>query len=640
MPLKNYTKTTSKKEPKQLDIAASDQQIEQWSDQIHKLDKAIRSTIDNSRLFYDAWRCMVCIAPSVTASWISLYRQLPPEKQPAASVGTLVDWNKALERQRREVLLALQNFHVIVIAPCKEVKGYVKKAVEMIKRRDKKVKELEKIQKELLVVYELPDPETKKSKIKALQSQLVRVNGELDDLQKHLTLSFPTLIAKSRVFFGQLMKHFYCLQLQMFRKMHNIVRPWDCFQDDIPQTWLVEFSSVCQAAESISLIAVNNNRPPVELPKSGDVLSNREWEAGKIDAMNSLIAQNLHTSASQVSLSPMASTASSSVTNSPVDTHTPSTPIMSRPPSMKALSSGVESQDESVTSSNFQVPIISNPLFKSPAPYSPTSVISNHSSTGKSLVISEWAYLASGSANVVFEYVGKNPYFQDKVIRLRRRGQVFTTEQVYEYYQNVIYPLFAGMESFLIEVFLQPVTRDFLLAAQNASGIYLNLNEQYCLVMKDLKDGIEMKPKWLTQSPAAPPDWVVCRTCALSRMRGRPVGFCPLQLDFNNWPKFLCCLQGFVSPDIAMRLFQSGILRKLRDLQEQYSRTDVALAMTLRDVTLYIGKDHITLLDLDPKDMNTKMSKWERDERNLIEGGWYYGRGMKSTDKACRSSIK
>ncbi|EPY50580.1 inositol 1,3,4,5,6-pentakisphosphate kinase [Schizosaccharomyces cryophilus OY26] len=627
MHLKKISKPPSRKDHKHSEVTVPDQQIEQWGYQIYQIDKSIRSMIDNARLFYDAWRCVVCLAPSVTASWISLYRQLPNEKNPAPSLGTLVDWNKALERQRREVLLTLQNFQLTVIAPCKEVKAHVKKAVEMIKRRSRKVSELEKIQKELLVVYELPDPETKKNKIKALQTHLVRVNNELNELQRSLTMSVPTLITKCQVFFGQLMRHFFCLQLQMFRKMHNITRPWDCFQDDIPKTWLVEFSSVCKAAEGLPIISVDNNRPPVELPKASEALSAHEWEAGKLDAMKALLSQNPHLSPSQSSLSPL-STASSSVAASPIDTHAPSTPVVSRPPSMQNLASALEPEEDPMSPS--QVPIL-----RAPAVPHHQKINSNTTNT---LYTTEWAFLASGSANVVFEYVGKNPYFQDKVLRLRRRGQAFTTEQVYDYYQNTVYPLFAGMEQFLIEIYLQPVTKDFLLGAQNASGIFLNLNESFCILMQDLKEGMEMKPKWLTQSPTAPPDWVVCRTCAMSRMRGKPISFCPLQLDFSNWPKFLSALQGMVTPDIAMSLFQSGILKRLRDLQEEYSRKDIALAMTLRDVTLYIGKNHITLLDLDPKDINAKLAKWERDEQNLSEGGWYYGRGMKSTDQACRSA--
>ncbi|EPX70935.1 inositol 1,3,4,5,6-pentakisphosphate kinase [Schizosaccharomyces octosporus yFS286] len=626
MQLKKIAKQP-KKSNKQSDFTVSDQQIEKWGAHIHQIDKSIRDMIENARLFYDAWRCVVCLAPSVTASWISLYRQFPTERNPAASLGTLVDWNKALERQRREVLLTLQNFQLTVLAPCKEVKAHVKKAVEMIKRRGRKVNELEKIQKELLVVYELPDPETKKYKIKTLQAHLVRVNNELNEVQKHITLSFPTLINKCQVFFGQLMRHFFCLQLQMFRKMHNITRPWDCFQDDIPKTWLVEFSSVCQAAENLPLISIENTRPPVELPKPSEALSEGEWEAGKIDAMNALLSQHPHHSPSQSSLSPT-STASSSVAASPIDTHAPSTPVVSRPSSMQNLASALEPEEEPMSPSQA-------PVLKTPTTHPHTK---SNSHTTNTMYTSEWSFLASGTANVVFEYIGKNPFFQDKVLRLRRRGQTISTEQVYDYYQNTIYPLFSGFEQYLIEIYLQPVTKDFLLGTQNASGIFLNLNESFCILMQDLKEGMEMKPKWLTQSPAAPDDWVVCRTCAMSRMRGKPISFCPLQLDYNNWPKFLSVFQGMVGPEIALTLFQSGILKRLRDLQEEYSRKDVALAMTLRDVTLYIGKDKITLLDLDPKDIHTKLAKWERDERNLFDGGWYYGRGMKSTDQACRSA--
>ena len=38
-----------------------------------------------------------------------------------------------------------------------------------------------------------------------------------------------------------------------------------------------------------------------------------------------------------------------------------------------------------------------------------------------SLVCNEWTYKDEGNANIILEYVGEEPFFKDKILRLRKK---------------------------------------------------------------------------------------------------------------------------------------------------------------------------------------------------------------------------
>lgn len=188
----------------------------------------------------------------------------------------------------------------------------------------------------------------------------------------------------------------------------------------------------------------------------------------------------------------------------------------------------------------------------------------------------------------------------------------------------------------------------------------------------------EIKPKWLAQSPAAPPDAIRCRTCALQFSRGRGIPddyICPLRLSneepstngdaghIRRWAKSALSKQLRsdsnarlpqdllldVLVDRVVSYFTTGdgrtLLLHLKKLQstldsegilQRYARPrddfnfvyDLRLAMTLRDCSLFVvvpirdGEITSKLADLDFKSAE-KIDDWRDKEAALVEEGWY-----------------
>jgi inositol-pentakisphosphate 2-kinase len=190
---------------------------------------------------------------------------------------------------------------------------------------------------------------------------------------------------------------------------------------------------------------------------------------------------------------------------------------------------------------------------------------------------------------------------------------------------------------------------------------------------------LEVKPKWLAQSPTAPPDAVRCRTCALqvAKPKDSDKYICPLRLLNGSWdhiyPWILARVTEQVAehasktstPDVKVTneiashvttyLFKGdgkALLQHLSFLQKNldpngilcrsrmepketkaiFSR-NLRLAMTLRDCSLYIrvgytssGVDPSTidckLGDLDFKSAD-KMDDWEDKENGLLKATAY-----------------
>jgi inositol-pentakisphosphate 2-kinase len=192
---------------------------------------------------------------------------------------------------------------------------------------------------------------------------------------------------------------------------------------------------------------------------------------------------------------------------------------------------------------------------------------------------------------------------------------------------------------------------------------------------------IEVKPKWLAQSPTAPPDAIRCRTCALQVVKPKDSKkyTCPLQLLSGNWDVIHTWIRGRVAEQIAEHSKTGGplaqqhadeiafhlakyitegngkvLLQHLKALQVHLdhqgvlSRQDLVgssqeirdacdhnlrLAMTLRDCSLYMrirytssGVDpsniECKLGDLDFKSVD-KMDDWADKERELLDSGAY-----------------
>lgn len=171
---------------------------------------------------------------------------------------------------------------------------------------------------------------------------------------------------------------------------------------------------------------------------------------------------------------------------------------------------------------------------------------------------------------------------------------------------------------------------------------------------------LELKSKWLAQSPTAPSGATRCRTCALSASRSaQREAICPLDLVSNeqtdvvrtvrrlteSQPPTGLDAEHVVNATVAY-LLDSQILHRLRELQTQLDPSgvlavpedaevpsDLLKAMTLRDCTLFLrvdgeGRVEGRLADLDLKlGTREKVEYWRGVERELVDGGWYVGGG-------------
>ncbi|WEW61751.1 Inositol-pentakisphosphate 2-kinase [Emydomyces testavorans] len=197
-------------------------------------------------------------------------------------------------------------------------------------------------------------------------------------------------------------------------------------------------------------------------------------------------------------------------------------------------------------------------------------------------------------------------------------------------------------------------------------GVYISIKEPFGLLITDMSPSPEsganlweFKPKWLLQSPSAPPNAKRCRTCALREMKndrarqeGEKIrrGFCPLDLVSDDFEDVLRAVKLMKGPEhgrtrVARFLHRNPTLFKLQECQRQMSAVglpglqadyrDRAVSMTLRDCTMFVKvprdeteMPEIRLGDLDFKSgTGGKLEYWRDVETRLIEEGWYDGRG-------------
>lgn len=184
---------------------------------------------------------------------------------------------------------------------------------------------------------------------------------------------------------------------------------------------------------------------------------------------------------------------------------------------------------------------------------------------------------------------------------------------------------------------------------------------------------VEIKPKWLVQSPNAPRDSYRCRTCALHAYRSTEAGsrresyICPLQLAAGNSKDIERYLKYHIRKELGnntdtdileavlrrtipylsggpghqllrylqalqVKLDPQGVLMREKvplHLRDEYDRR-LRLCMTLRDCSLLIRVPYVDetqpikakLGDLDFKSSD-KIEDWTEKELALINGGWY-----------------
>ena len=263
-------------------------------------------------------------------------------------------------------------------------------------------------------------------------------------------------------------------------------------------------------------------------------------------------------------------------------------------------------------------------------------------------------YLAEGGANVIYRIVwasehapaGTNskdiaptkreqmsipPELRGKLLRLRKEttsGILY--QEIAWNFDKTIRPLFKPEElvdQTLVKLpkgLVQQCNERLRAAETNGTrprrrrGVFLSLNEPCGLLVTDMTAygdaGMtmsELKPKWLLQSPSAPPNARRCRTCALRDLKNHEArkargseerSFCPLDLVSDKFEDVLRATR--LVPGcrdhtrLARLLYRNSTLLKLqahqktmRDVglhgQPAQSR-EKSLAMTLRDCTMFI----------------------------------------------------
>ncbi|KAF2646487.1 hypothetical protein P280DRAFT_475368 [Massarina eburnea CBS 473.64] len=332
-----------------------------------------------------------------------------------------------------------------------------------------------------------------------------------------------------------------------------------------------------------------------------------------------------------------------------------------------------------------------------------------------------FTFLAEGAANAVFQilpYAGRIessfmfvedgmpvPYslFLNKVLRVSKGvPKTLSFRDVVRGFTEDVLPLFAPVSTNGTEVSY----KEYLLEDEGvsfdgglASHLHTLMHGEDCapqdceripamehrgLLLPDMTSAfgtsltIEIKPKWLAQSPTAPSKSFKCRTCALQARRAskgkrQPLSYiCPFKLVTGNAeaisdflrPRILAHFKvNSANPvvnidvdieDILARATDylargpgHGLLKHMQKLQDEsdpggvcsvpkrlrensYHCRGVRAAMTLRDCSMFIkvpyrkadGCVESKLADLDFKSME-KVPDWVSKEEALWNGGWY-----------------
>jgi inositol-pentakisphosphate 2-kinase len=341
-----------------------------------------------------------------------------------------------------------------------------------------------------------------------------------------------------------------------------------------------------------------------------------------------------------------------------------------------------------------------------------TSIRCRRATTGEKGHSVTLHYLAEGAANIVFSirpfvpetsrtpfvFVGRRntvyhrTVFKGCILRVSKGlDKTLTGQQVKHDFDHEIEPLFDTRTS---ENFLEHLLGHWMVAFDDS--VFPVLNEEIKkhssrydgtipagsvgLVMEDMSPTpgrsitIEIKPKWLAQSPNAPAGARRCRTCALQAFKNhkeeqKAAYICPLQLHAGNMDIISPFCHNKVTDayaalqekeptadrygtafNMAVYLASGKGHRLLEHLREKQVELDehgvlagndphkLRLAMTLRDCSLYVRTTHgapntheepeieAKLGDLDFKS-EAKLQDWKTKEEQLIAGGWYMDSG-------------
>jgi inositol-pentakisphosphate 2-kinase len=278
-------------------------------------------------------------------------------------------------------------------------------------------------------------------------------------------------------------------------------------------------------------------------------------------------------------------------------------------------------------------------------------------------------YLNEGGANFVFRILPNGdsdplpPDLQGQLLRLRKDlPHVPSAKDQLAAYDDHFKPLFPSeylIQHTPIELHselpgsINAALKDLERPSHRLQD-FLPAEESHGTLITDMTPGpddilLQVKPKWLAQSPNAPKDAKRCRTCALRAQRASQKvrtatdaqESCPLGLVSMDESERRRAAQAITS-DSRLREYlvdqAQPLLRTLRDHQQSLDSKGVlgaeteedalslSKAMTVRDCTFFLklSGDQIEarLADLDLKQQG-KLSQWRRVEQGLIDEGWY-----------------
>lgn len=264
--------------------------------------------------------------------------------------------------------------------------------------------------------------------------------------------------------------------------------------------------------------------------------------------------------------------------------------------------------------------------------------------------------------------------------------------ELQSYWETSIRPLFE--EDDLVQQYLVPLDDSAIIARLNAvlqgsdslrrkefQGSRVSSSATVGMLVESMDKKhpsdivFEFKPKWLSQSPSAPPSAVRCRNCAreVQKRNSKPSPpppntdnpiDCPLMLlDPPSLTQSLSTLlsPSLPSPDestdhyrtrLSHWLQTNTLLPRLRFLQQSNdplgplaadpSNPAFQLAMTLRDCSVFIRIPadptlpvEACIADLDKKNWEAKTEYWRATERGLIEDRYYEGKEMPRWQTNC-----
>lgn len=279
------------------------------------------------------------------------------------------------------------------------------------------------------------------------------------------------------------------------------------------------------------------------------------------------------------------------------------------------------------------------------------------------LIPEEWEYIASGSANSVFEYKGQNDKLKGKVLRLRLDGNEFTTLDIYKYLNS---NLFDGLREYMIQTTLLKIDNYSLATFTEKKGLKLSLDEEYGLLLKNFykypiqeyqaislnkyykffihqsKNEVvfEFKPKWLYDIPN---HHKTCRNCLNAMLKEEKFINCHLKIidkpsidswceelqgEFLKYNENICITESlkkvlYKNHELIIKLYKLqnniDIHNQLLNLESEHDITEkLQFNMTLRDISIFINlnTEELSILDLDKKP-KSKWRAWKKKETLL-----------------------